>query len=562
MSEIKAKISIKDRFKNFIHGFLDIFKDYPVALIAVILLALCGSILIDYDRDIDIWAIRIPAEFLCIFSVGALFSEQLFRVKKNIKFIISIAISIIISVFYTCQFEMDKVWFFGLEEDVAEQYLVCILSVIIIAETMITIFSMYRSSKTSFEKYCINTFAELFKTTVIYVAFAIGIALIIAIFNILIFDTDEFIERIEIFLVGGVFTPMIIKALSKTVVEPTKFAKVMVQFVFMPMLLLAYVIIYIYMIKILFSFSIPKNEVFTIIAFLFSFGMPIWTMSQSFEDTAIGKIAKKLPFIFIPMMILQMICIGIRIADYGLTSERYEAVALIVFEMVYLILYIVKTIKKNEAVSYAFLAVPIIAFIILLMPAVNIFSAVTMSQAKIFEELYKDGDIKESDKSQAFSAYREITYAGYQGDKYLKEHFTKAELKEIGSWSGYSYYNTYVKHYYFSNYLYEYDVAGYSKLYKGCMYNEYGDSANDDYIDLSEITVSRKDVEIILDFDNFAYAAIKYYDAADDGYNYYLQENPYFDQGDYRVYVSNMSIDYEEDSGIVKFDVTCDVLVK
>ena len=62
----------------------------------------------------------------------------------------------------------------------------------------------------SFEKYCLSVFGSVMRTSIVYGMFALGLAVIIWIFNILIFDTDDFILRIEALLACGLYIPGLI----------------------------------------------------------------------------------------------------------------------------------------------------------------------------------------------------------------------------------------------------------------------------------------------------------------------------------------------------------------
>lgn len=554
--KVKHKKSIKEVFKGLLTGFVEIFKDYPVALASVIILAFLGALLVDHDIEYPDWVIYI-AHFFAVFSAGALFSEQLFKKKLSIGFITSIVLNVLFSIFYTYQFNAKKPWFFGMGEDAADHYLMYILIFVITAEAMITLYSMYKCSGTNFENYCISAFTELFKTTLIYTVFAIGILIILLIFEALIADTDDFIEQIEIFLLGGVLAPLAIKALSKTITEATKFAKIMILYVLMPLLILAYGVIYIYIFKIIFTFELPNNEVFRILAFLFSIGMPIWTMAQSFENAFIGKVARFMPFAFVPFVILHIVCIGLRISQYGYTFERYWGVILVIFEIIYLVLYTVKFILKNEAVSLAFLIVPVIVFCGTLMPVVNCDAIVIASQSAILNSVYdKNKTLSDRDKETVQSAFREIRWAGYLGEKYIDDHFSKAEIEEIDEWS--SSYLSYTDYYYFNNYMSDYDISEYSHFYDGF----YADASGKD-LDMSEVVLSRSnsDVTFIIDFSDYVEDAMDYYDSVRDGSDY-VKNHPYVVDENCKCYINYLRIESVEGDGIVNYRIDCVVLEK
>ena len=129
--------------------------------------------------------------------------------------------------------------------------------------------------------------------------------------------------------------PCILVGFSKIEDEVSKFEKVMVTYVLPGLLALAYVIIYTYIIKMLVTWSFPKNQVFAILTTLFCFGVCIWTMAQGLYDDNLKKVFTILPLLFIPCIILQIMCLYMRIAPYGLTLQRYAGIAFVFFEIVY-----------------------------------------------------------------------------------------------------------------------------------------------------------------------------------------------------------------------------------
>ena len=71
-----------------------------------------------------------------------------------------------------------------------------------------------------------------------------------------------------------------ILTLSKPSDTISKFGNIMMGYVFPGILAVAFVIVYIYILKILITWTFPSNEAFTIVTALFAAGICIWTMAQ------------------------------------------------------------------------------------------------------------------------------------------------------------------------------------------------------------------------------------------------------------------------------------------
>ena len=286
----------------------NVFLKYPVTICVIWIASLITAIAVDfpYDSEYHEFVQKLTA-FFWIFAAGNLFVEELFERQKKIVRIIGFLVSAAISAFFILIASIELDYIFGIEtEDIqtfVAKVLICYLSWI----AMLCVFKMYKKSEVSFEKYCLSVFGSAMRTSIVYGIFALGIAIIILIFDILIFDTDDIIIRIETFLTCGLYIPGMILAFSKVQEEIGKFLRVVVKYVLLILEMAAFVIIYLYIAKLVISWELPSNEVFPILSWLFVCGLPIWTMAMYFKEDKLGKIAAFLPYIFIPFIILQVI---------------------------------------------------------------------------------------------------------------------------------------------------------------------------------------------------------------------------------------------------------------
>ena len=91
------------------------------------------------------------------------------------------------------------------------------------------------------------------KAELVYAIIAIGSALIVFAFDELIFDTYRLnlSERVQILLIGLVQFPCAVMALSRTKDSISQFGKIVLTYVLTILESIAFVIIYVYIIKIL-----------------------------------------------------------------------------------------------------------------------------------------------------------------------------------------------------------------------------------------------------------------------------------------------------------------------
>ena len=441
--------------KRIKDAFLMILREHSISTSSVFLSMLLYAITTDgFDKyESAEKVINLIATFLVVFAVGALVCETYRLYKKtndgdydfkNKKYIVAnasvMAVSAVLGFFSGVSLAYDskdvsKV--IGLNElsvRLIYEYAIRITFCFVVAAICATLYFFYKKSKCSFEIYTAKAFCGLLKAELVYAVITIGLFLIVAAFNALLFELDYSVyERLWIFLLGLVQFPCILVGLSKTDGEISKFGKVMLTIVLPGLLAIAFLIVYIYIIKIIVTLKFPSNQVFGILTAMFAFGVFIWTMAQGICEENTKKIFRIMPLIFIPFIILQIISMSIRISGYGLTLARYAGIAVVVFEIGYFVLYFIGIAKKKEVI---YLALPLIAVIVVisyLAPGINAYSSVIASQkgriVKYFNNKDKAGKRTVKEASEAYSTLK--YFCGATGEIYIKNHYSDEQLREL-----------------------------------------------------------------------------------------------------------------------------------
>lgn len=435
------KKSFGARIKESILFLADMFKEYPFTLGIIMAIAILNMIFMEGDQLKDARKIYENLNiYLIIFGAQSLFVEEHFsKYRKNeettpLIYWIGEAASFVIAIPATYLIKMDT-GEFNRVSDFSGRFFGVYSGVLVV----LAIYHMYKRLEEKFETYCIKAFGACFKSSIIYGLFALGIAIIVLIFEELIADTGHFLARAEIFLAAGIYVPMILSCLSKAGEEIGKFAKVVFLYVLQPLLLVAFLIIYIYIFKIIFTMTLPSNEVFEILAFLFAIGMPIWTMAMAFNDTEyenkLSLLAKFVPYAFIPFIILQCICIGLRIKNYGVTEERYFAVALIVFEVLYFVFYILQVILKKNLIALSLFVACAMSVVIFVLPFVNVYDVSLNSQMARLEQMLKIENPTDKEKGSIYGLYNTIKSMGGNGKLALLEKYSQEKIETIVGYS-------------------------------------------------------------------------------------------------------------------------------
>lgn len=453
--------------------YFDIIKEHKFSFVTVLLAFVIATVLYGYEHsNYDSYSTFLST-FLIFSAFGIVLCETIHKYKKAYdpeygnkkkKYIILyttiLVVSIGISLANTlCNNIIENEVIREISEDYCLFYL--------ISAVLLSIYFFYKKSGEKFETYIAKAFCSMVKAQVVYMILAIGFLILIGIVDSLLFDSYEIylIERVELMLVGFVEFPCLLAGFSKTSEELDKFCKALFSYVFMALLGIAYVIIYAYIIKIVVTWTFPSNEVFSILTGLFVCSVPAWFLALGSNKESMKKTVNIMHYAFIPFIVLQIMCLSMRVSEYGFTSSRYFGMALIVFEITYIIFHAISSIKKWDKNYYIIFIGVIVAFLVFIMPFVNVDSVIFMSQKARIENYFKLGDAAgDEDVESAQSAYRLLKQSGgLAAKRYIEKNLTDEQVEEL-SGEERSVPTDDFSVSAFSNYT-SYDVSSYKTLY-------------------------------------------------------------------------------------------------
>lgn len=455
-------MKIRERFSKIGTSINQLLKEYPITLLIIAITTLL--VVIDIEGNWE-WLgfgtiVKIVA-FASIWAVGTFWTEICVKdkVNKTVSFIVTGIISFI---FIKILYHYDDM--FGISSAIVHENLLRVLVCYVISILLVSIYKLVKKSELSFSDYILRVFANAFITGVMYAVLALGVLLLALIFVSLILGDDsiELIFRSQMLLLGLFYIPSIMYSL--TTVKEKEISNIIKNLVYVLLILVtvAMAIIYMYIIKIIIQQEMPENFVYRIIATIFVFAFPVWIMASNYKDKSkfVSKLTNILPYAFIPLVILELYSIGLRIADYGLTPNRYICVAFALLQIIAIVLCVYKKqAKLNHICMYA-LAITVIATI----SPLNMQYVSNLSQKSILENNLKEGtELSSLDKdtqAKVRGAYRYIK-ALSDSDKYMPEYLkNNDELKnELGISVTYN-----IRHIYYSNTDEEVNVSGYDSL--------------------------------------------------------------------------------------------------
>lgn len=377
--------------------FNQIVSKFPITMIGVLILTLIFAFIVENDI-INHELLEKIIMFINLATLGNFYIETKNSGLNKLncsKYIISSFIAVVFTILCSNILKLDNQIFINSIDNVLKFYIISII--------LLVIFESFKQSKLSLGEYTIKVITSVFKSIFIYGILAISSLIILGIFSSLIFFIEwDVIGRIEILIVGIFLIPRLLYSLSDIEKGIGNFIKIIFKYTLEILLIIDFSIIYLYMAKILILVEIPSNEIFRILAGLFAIGCPIWTIVEHFNNKdLLSRINAKLPILFIPFIILQIYAISVRINQYGLTEARYLACALIIFEIIYYIIYF----KNKENISNMFIVGIVMAFVILVVPYINVHKLPILVQYNILKSYKEKSNITDEDYKKIKGAY-------------------------------------------------------------------------------------------------------------------------------------------------------------
>lgn len=439
------------KFAQYMNQNMTKLKQVYIRYIGTILCAVAVSIIMIHEEaTVVVYSSDIHETLLMIFSlflVGNFFVESIFKksgenTPKHKKCVfIGYAISLVIAVLF-------KVSYYLLIDNATDKWELkqlifgSVLYFYLILMVGLALFFLIREQTIGVPAYIGRAGFALLRAAGVFFVLNVAVILILQIIDSLLFSFDlwDIEEYIQIFLAGSVYFPVCLLAVSDTTEDNAAFTKKFVSYVLMPCVWIAMAIIYVYVIKIFVTQTIPDNEIFGICSWLFVIGAPIWMMAYGFlekRNTKYWKLVKNTKYIYAPFILLEIFSVGIRIHEYGLTESRYAAIMFIVVQLIYIfweqLCTLFAKLRKKPREEYGekyegmLIVLVVFSFIGLLLPFGN---AAYMSYISQKNRLLT---YQESNKPAAGEAYRYLKYYNPYGERYLDKTFTKEQIAKFES---------------------------------------------------------------------------------------------------------------------------------
>ena len=403
---------IKKIINKVSKSYKEYFRNYLLTNIGLILLTLYYLIFNSFYLNGDT-----PERILIYFISSSFFIESLLDKENKYRiylYLISVLLSISLGLV-----NLSYVW----------QHL-CYAGINLIFIVLGLFFIVRKENKIS--KYAVKVFYNLFKVFLFTDVLLIGFGIIYLIVDTLIIEgyDIEFYDKIICVIFGLYTAPFTIMSFTNTKEEVPELINVLIKRVLLILLDISFAVVIIYILKIVITTKIPQNQLFLAGFLLFIFAIPMFIMLDNYDGKLEKINYKYLPYLLIVTIGLQIYAIVVRVDTYGVTDFRYVGIFLIVFEIITLILYLV---KDKKYIKFDLIVLAVMLFFLLIMPVTNAYEAPQILQVKRLESIWpvdKDESSITKTERQKIKDIYEFLNDQESPSKYLPSYLTMERINK------------------------------------------------------------------------------------------------------------------------------------
>ena len=534
---------LKEKFAAFKGNMKNTFVCFPVTQGSIWLFTLLFVLLINInDSSVMDFLGRIMF-FLVFYGTGSFFTEALYQKCRKLWLRIVLYIALVIpAVLFAWLVTLDyDSMFLAWEYDTIEFYLPRYIACYELVLFTLAVYFCFRKAGFSLEEYLARFFAWAVRVSILYFVLIIGVGLIMGIL-VELFDVDyDIFIQAQVLLFGIFYVSSLLRGVLPKTGDDGPFAEVLIKYVMTGLVISAFAIIYVYILKILIFRDMPSNSIFRILTGLFIAGLPIWTMNAFYtQHNPLLKISRLLPYLFAPLVLLQAYSIGIRIYENGITPMRYVCIMLLVFEILYITLYYF----RRQSAGILFLVFAGLVFAACCVPGINMFSISYRNQKSALQKVLNAetlSELSQRELDRASGAYWYL-YDDLPGSAYLEQLTDEQEqkLEEIRSERYSDYHDTY--NFYHSEEITVLDVSDYRYCYPVNEYARY-DTEEDVLTEYSFTYGDNKTITIPLREYLDGYLDTEKY--SEESYEYFRSHREIICNDDCRLYLEYLSFNYD-----------------
>jgi len=264
------------------------------------------------------------------------------------------------------------------------------------------------NEKTDFNQVALIHFKSAFTSILYSGVLSGGFAAIIAAVDILLFSIDSDAYAYMLTFIWVLFATVYYLSLLpkfnseeevdrerlETARNYPRFLEILESYIAIPLVGTYTLVLLAYFVKILVTRNWPSGQLGPMVLVYAAAGLLIFVLAGLLENRFAVLYRKIFPKVLIPIVIMQLISVGIRLNAYGVTESRYYVALFGVFSIVIAVIFSVKPTVKNSLIALLAAAFAILS----ILPPVDAFTVSRVSQINRIEKILLNEGILEEGK--------------------------------------------------------------------------------------------------------------------------------------------------------------------
>jgi len=374
---------------NMVRGLFQAVSRFPLTVMCLVCATILVCYMISLHKTPDLMIQKLMFTFLlgAFLGITAQFKCERLEYLTRLRLVVYVASALLTAGYYLIIMSMPNIDY-GVR-----------------ARTFVAVFAMFCAfiwvpsfrGKFDFNKVALIHFKSAFTSILYSGVLSAGCSSIIAAIDILLFrinsDTYGYVMAVIWILFATIYYLSLLprfnsdddsdREYAQSAGHYPKFLEILVSYIAVPLVAAYTLVLAAYFIKILVTFKWPSGQLGVMVLSYSAAGLIIYVLVSLLENRFAKLYQRIFPMVLIPVVIMQLISVGIRLNAYGVTESRYYVALFGVFSIACGILLSFKPVTKNGII--ALLAAGFAIFSVI--PPVDAFTVSRVSQITRLESM-------------------------------------------------------------------------------------------------------------------------------------------------------------------------------
>ncbi|MDD4803007.1 MAG: DUF4153 domain-containing protein [Syntrophomonas sp.] len=380
---------IKELFLNTTKRLFEAVSRFPLTVICLVSASvlICYMISLDIEPDLAVQKLMFTFLLGSFLGVAAQFLCERFKRLQTVRMAVYGVSILIIAGYYLILMPATSI-----SAEVAVRTLVAVFA-------MFCVFIWVPSyrSKVDFNAVTLTHFKSALISVLYSGVLSAGFASIIATIDILLFSVDDKAYAYMMTIIWVLFATIYYlsllprynsedktqQAYARLAAQYPKFLQILISYIAIPLVATYTLVLAAYFIKILITLKWPSGQLGGMVLAYSAAGLIIYILASLIDNRFAKSYRLIFPKVLIPIVIMQLISVGIRLDAYGVTESRYYVALFGLFSLICAIALSFKPVSQNGIIALLAAGLAILS----VLPPIDAFSVSKSSQINRIETI-------------------------------------------------------------------------------------------------------------------------------------------------------------------------------